>query len=133
VVAILRACQVGAPYLLKQSSLPFGSVIPVPLTDEGGVTLTNNPNYWRSAPFTVSTNPAYYYSLSADAVFATQPGQVTVVWEKLVPTNAQPSSLPPSVGTVQSGPNWFILYTNTYLVSGEPVKTPQKMYWTEGT
>jgi hypothetical protein len=132
VFAILRACQVGAPYLVKQASLPFGSVIPVPLTDERGGT-NINPNYWFAAPFGASTNLPYYYSPYANAVFATQPGQVTVVWEKSVPTSTQPTNLPALVGAVQQSGNWYILYTNTYLVSGEAVKTPQRMYWTEGT
>src|SRR5215831_16356304 len=51
VVAILRASQVGAPYLQKLSSQPFGSVLSPPLTDERGNTLTNQPNYWFVAPF----------------------------------------------------------------------------------
>jgi hypothetical protein len=137
IVAVLRAAQVGAPYLVKLTSYPFGSVIPVPLTDENGNALTNGANltYWFSAPFQSlgSTNTPYYYSPYANAVFATQPGQVSIVWEKLVPSSTQPTNLPPFVGYTLSGGNYYILYTNTYLVSGEPVKTPQKMYWTEGS
>jgi hypothetical protein len=133
VVAILRAAQVGAPFITKQASFPFGSVIPAPLTDERGTTLTNNPNYWLAGPYGASTNSPYFFSANGNAVFATQPGQVTIVWQKSVPTNSQPSNLPPFVGTVQLGGNWYILYTNTYLVSGEAVKPPQRMYWTEGT
>jgi hypothetical protein len=135
VVAILRASQVGAPYLAKQSSFAFGSIIPPPLTDEHGVGLTNNPNYWLAAPYSAGgTNVRpYYYSPYANSVFATQPGQVSIVWEKSVPTFTQPTNLPPFVGWVQQGPNYYILYTNSYLVSGEAVKTPQTIYWTEGS
>ena len=133
IAAILRACQVGAPYLVKLSSYPFGSVIPVPLTDERGVTLTNNPNYWLAAPFRSTTNLPYYYSPYANAVFGTQPGQISIVWEKTVPSGTWPANLPANVGVLSNGGNYYILYTNIYLVSGEAVKTPQEMFWTEGT
>jgi len=132
VVAVLRASQAAVPYIALQSSFPFGSVISPPLTDEHGTQLTNNPVYWLSAPFASSTNSPYYYSSSANVVFATQPGQVSIVWEKAVPSSFQPTNLPALVGAVQQGNNWYILFTNTYLVSGQPIKTPQKMYWTEG-
>jgi hypothetical protein len=134
IVAILRAAQVGAPYLVKLTSYPFGSVIPVPLTDENGVTLTNNPNYWFAAPYPPGgTNLPYYYSPYANAVFATQPGQVSIVWEKSVPTSTWPTNLPANnVGVLTNNGSFFILYTNICLVSGEAVKTPQMMFWTEG-
>ncbi|MEI6779506.1 MAG: hypothetical protein WCQ21_01180 [Verrucomicrobiota bacterium] len=133
-IAILRASEVAAPYMVKQSSYPFGSVIPMPTTDETGVTLTNNPNYWFAAPYSSGTTNtlSFYYSPHAQSVFATQPGQVSIVWEKTVPSSTRPTNLAASVGILTNGPNYYILYTNNYLVSGEAVKTPQKMYWTEG-
>jgi hypothetical protein len=135
VVAILRASQVGAPYLINLNSLPFGSVVAPPVTDYRGIPLTNQPNYWAAAPFSSggSNPPPYYYSGAANEVFATQVGQVSIVWETAVPSLSPPTNLPPSVGYTNLNGNYFILYTNIYLVSGAPVKTPQRIYWTEGS
>jgi hypothetical protein len=134
VVAILRASQVGAPYLQNLSAQPFGSVLSPPLTDERGVTLTNQPNYWFATPFPPgAANTPYYFSTAAQTVFATQPGQIAVVWEKTVPTTFQPTNLPPFVGWTLNNNSYYLLYTNLYLVSGEAVKPPQKIYWTEGS
>jgi hypothetical protein len=140
IVAILRAAQVGAPYMAKSTSYPFGSEIPVPLTDENGLTLTNEPNYWLPAPYTCSktiteysTNWSCYYSPYANKVFATQPGQISIVWQKTVPSGSPSTNPPANVGILTNGGSYYILYTNLYLVSGEPVKTPQKMFWTEGS
>ena len=134
VVAILRASQVGAPYILKLNAFPFGSVITPPLTDERGVALTNQPNYWFATPFPPgAANTPYYFSTAAQSVFATQPGQISIVWEKTIPTPFQPTNLPPFVGWTTNNNNYYLLYTNFYLVSGQAVKPPQKMYWTEGS
>ena len=135
VVAILRGAQVGAPYIVKQSSLKFGEVIPPPNITEFGSTNGVGPNYWFPVPYSsfYGTNPGSYYSASAKQVFATQPGVVTVVWQKAVPSATAPSTNAPSVGYYTNGANIYTLYTNLYLVTGEAVQTPQKMYWTEGT
>ena len=136
VVGLLRAAQVGAPYLNNLSSFPFGSVLPPPLVDETGNALLNGLNltYWQTAPLGWQTSSNYYYSTNANAVFATQPGQATVVWQKVVPTNAVPptGSLPQNFGYISNSFAYYLLFTNTYLVSGVPVKQPQNMYWTEG-
>ena len=135
VVAVLRAAQVGAPFINLLKSYPFGSVIAPPITDENGNVLTNGANltYWLAAPYSPPgvTNNTYYYSPNAGNVFATQPGQVAIIWEKTLPTATVPTNLPANVGYVQQGLAYYLLYTNTYLVSGTPVKAPQKMYWTE--
>ena len=138
---ILRACQVGAPYLVKSSSYRFGDVIPPPAVTENGAALTNGANlsYWQPAPYTnfygaqSNGTAGAYYSKSANAVFATQPGQISIVWEKLVPSATTPATNPPSVGYVTINSSVYTLYTNTYLVTGEAAKTPKKLYWTEGT
>jgi hypothetical protein len=133
VIAVLRSAQVGAPYLGQRVSFLFGSVIPVPSTDETGVTLPQGTsvNYWLPAPYTTNgyTNAPYYWSPNARAVFATQSGGIDITWQK-----ATPSLTPPSNDTnyvFQSGV-YYSLYTQHYLVSGSAVKPPQKMYWTEG-
>ena len=136
VMGVLRAAQVGAPYLNNLSSLPFGGVIAPPLVTETGGALTNGLNltYWQAAPLGWQTASNYYFSTNANAVFATQPGQPTLVWQKLAPTNAAPppGSLPPNWGYISNSFSFYLLFTNSYLVSGIPVKTPQNMYWTEG-
>lgn len=133
VVVVLRSAQVGAPYLGQQVSFLFGSVIPVPSTDENGVTLPQGTsvNYWLPAPYTTNgyTNAPYYWSPNARAVFAIQAGGIDITWQK-----ATPSQTPPSNDTnyvFQSGV-YYSLYTQHYLISGSAVKPPQKMYWTEG-
>ena len=132
VVAVLRLAQVGAPYIINLSAIPFGSVVAQPVTDENGLAISNSLSYWFQAPYSTSTNNPYYYSANAKAVFATQPGQIQVVWEKAVPATTLPTVTSIGVGILTNGPNYYILYTNIYLVSGVAVKTPQKMYWTEG-
>ena len=135
VLIVLRASQVGAPYLVKQASFKFGEFLPPPNVTEYGTTNGANANYWFPAPYATSygTNPGAYYSTSAKRVFATQPGVVTLVWQKVVPTPLAAATNVTSVGYVTIGQNIYTLYTNTYLVTGEAAQTPQKMYWTEGT
>jgi len=135
VVAILRGAQVGSPYQLKASSFPFGSAISPPSNDENGGLLPNSAasTYWMSSPFLSTNLPQnYYYSPNAKAVFATQPGQVILVWQKALPNGSKPTNLSTDVGYVEQANQFYILYTNIYTVSGEAVKTPQTMYWTEG-
>lgn len=136
VVGLLRSAQVGVPYINNLSSFQFGSVLPPPSVTENGVALTNNLNltYWQPAPFGWQNASSYYYSTNANAVFGTVAGQATVVWQKVAPTNSAPptGSLPPNFGYVSNSFSFYLLYTNNYLVSGIPVKTPQRMYWTEG-
>jgi hypothetical protein len=136
VVAVLRSAQVGAPFFSQQVSFYFGSVIGPPVTDENGTTLTNvsNLDYWIGKPYTTNnyTNAPYYYSPHAQAVFATQSGGIDIIWQKSTPTNAQPSDYAITNYLVVAG-LYYRLYQVHYLVSGAPVKTPQKMYWTEGS
>ena len=137
VALVLRSAQVGAPYLGQSFSFFFGSVIPVPITDEHGAPLPPGTSqiYWFPAPYTNNVaTPPYYWSPNAQAVFATQPGVINVTWKKFAPASA----VPPDYGTNPSGYSvesglYYTLYTANYLVSGSPVKTPEKMYWTEGS
>jgi len=139
VALILRSAQVGAPFLGQSVSFLFGSVIPVPSTDENGLALppgTSSLNYWFATPYTTNnfTNAPYYWSPNAQTVFATQPGVMNITWKKVVPTNGVPADYAanPSKYLVQDG-LYYTLYTPSYLVSGSPVKTPQTMYWTYGS
>jgi len=144
VVMVLQSAQIGAPYVSAPNTYNFGSVIPPPLTDVRGVLLPNNvAGYWQTVPWTTNNfDPAstpYYYSPNAGTVFATQPGQIQVTWISASPTNSavnwsnyvNPGGAYPSF--VTNGGGVFPLYTSTYIISGLPVKTPHKMYWTEGS
>jgi hypothetical protein len=83
---ILRRARVGAPYVAQAISFYFGSVIPVPSTDVTGTPLTNGTQYWLAQPAPYfnytngNANAYFYYSSNAGAVFATQPGSISVTW-----------------------------------------------------
>lgn len=133
VVFILRAAQVGAPYFAQSVSFYFGAVIPPPSTDENGISLPTGDNlsYWLPQPYTTNdyTNAPYYWSPNARAVFAIQAGGIDITWEKSTPTNQLPLDY---TNYVTNSGVFYRLYKVHYLVSGAAVKTPQKMYWTEG-
>ena len=137
---ILRRPLIGAAFYSAPVSYNFGSIIAPPQTDENGVTLTNQASYWQQVPRSASngTNDPYYYSPNAGVVFATQPGQVAVTWVTYksfalssVPAYVNPGDAARSYQTNGSAVN--LLYTAYYVVSGVPAKTPQNMYWTEGS
>lgn len=138
VSVVLRRAQVGAPYLSRSISFLFGSVIPVPDTDENGVTLTNivKEQYWLPEPYSTNghTNAGYYWSPHAQKVYAIQPGPVKVVWRKAASTTTPPPGYTTnSPDYMVSSGNYFRLFTASYVVSGSPAKKPRKMYWTEKT
>jgi hypothetical protein len=142
---IMRRAQVGAPYVSQQVSFYFGSVIPVPSTDVNGTPIANSTGYWLPQPasYGAYTNgnvgAFFYYSPNAGAVFATQPGPISVTWVTFarysgtniphytnqLATAGIPSYLTNNDSTVS------LLYTQNYLVSASPVKAPQNIFWTE--
>ena len=135
-VMVLRRAQIGAPYLTRQVSFPFGSIVEVPSTDEGGLPLTNivAAAYWLPQPYSTNahTNAAYYWSPHAQKVYAIQPGPMSIRWVKA----AYSSTVPPDYSTnaanyYTNGGNYFRIFTANYIVSGSPVKPPRKIYWTE--
>ncbi len=138
---VLQNVQLGAPYVSSPVSYNFGSIIPVPPTDVNGSVLTNGGSgYWQTVPYTApgATNLPYYYSPNAGVVFATQPGQVPVTWITAQSFTTTPAGYVNPGGAIYpsfytNGAYIYELYTATYLVSGIPSKTPQKMYWTEGS
>ncbi|HXR06181.1 MAG TPA: hypothetical protein VN765_02560, partial [Candidatus Acidoferrum sp.] len=137
VLAILRSAQVGAPYFAQQVSYFFGSVVPQPTVDENGLQLPSGASltYWLPQPYTsgVVSNLPYYWSPNAQAVFATQAGAIDITWQKAVPANSQPADYATNSGNyLVVGSLYYRLYKVHYIVSGAAVKTPQKMYWTEG-
>jgi hypothetical protein len=136
VVMVLRRAIVGAPYLSRQVSFPFGSVIEPPDTDENGSNLVGIANtvYWQAKPYT-NYNPntaGFYYSPHSRKVYAIQPGPIFITWQAAFPLPSAPTSGVAGVDYIISGGGYFRLYTVDYVVSSVPVKSPQKIYWTEG-
>ena len=138
---IQRLATVGAPYLCRQVTSLFGSVISVPDTDEKGVQLpagTSPAIYWQAEPYTTDsdTNTDYYWSPNANVVYATQPGPITITWMKATPYEKASApaytNLNGTVSFYTNGASVYLLYTARYIVSSSAVKTPRKMYWTEG-
>jgi hypothetical protein len=131
----LTTVEIGAPMVAQQVSFLFGSIIPVPSTDENDLILTGAPtDYWLSEPHApVGVDPKFYFSPHALEVFATESGVVDVVWVTQATTTTEPADFGanPEKYLVDSG-NYRTLYKQTYLVSGSPVKAPQKIYWNVG-
>lgn len=139
VVLVLRRGQIAAPYLCRQISFKFGAIVEVPETDERGRLLdVVKETYWLAEPYSTNKHEesAYYWSPNARKVFAVQAGPVFITWKKAEPytvatkpTDYENPGGPPSFET--NGASIYLLYTMRYVVSGSPVKTPRKMYWTE--
>ncbi|MGE3309431.1 MAG: hypothetical protein AB7O66_05620 [Limisphaerales bacterium] len=140
VVIVLRRAQVGAPFLSRDVSFSFGSVVPTPIKDERGVILppADLATYWLPEPYTTNnhSNSGYYWSRHARLLYAIQPGPIFITWRKATPYTAanKPAGYvnpngPASYET--NGANIFLLFTEQYVVSGSPAKTPRKMYWTQ--
>lgn len=139
VIMVLRRAQIGAPYLSRQVSFAFGSIVPPPVKDESGVILDgpNATSYWLPEPHTVTghTNTGYYWSPHARLVYASQPGPLAITWVKAAPipvaTVVNYVNVNGDVSFRTNGANKFLLYTERYVVSGAAVKPPRKMYWTQ--
>ena len=145
---VLQQAQVGAPYVSLPPSLFFGSVIAPPLSDDTGIGTGGGSAYWRNSPLDTVlqgiTNDPFYYSVNAQQVFATQAGQINITWigaaeypnaAAVVYTNSAGQFLSPPVPSLitNSDSTVSVLYTVSYIVSPTPVKTPQTIYWTEGS
>ena len=140
IVIVQRQAQVGAPYLCRQTTCLFGSVITVPETYETSLSITNGAasSYWLPEPYTTNNheNAGYYWSPNARAVYAVQSGPITITWTKATPyTSATVPAYTNLNGTASfstNGSSIYLLYTVRYIVSSSAVQTPRKMYWTEG-
>jgi hypothetical protein len=135
---VMTSAQVGAPFMMRRTAFLFGSIIPVPDTDENGQILPSNlfrEDYWLAEPYSVNrhTNAPYYWSPHARTVFAIQPGPISITWKRNNPTTIKPSDYDanPSKYSLETG-NYYRLFTASYVVSGSAVKTPRSIYWTEG-
>ncbi|MHB9006230.1 MAG: hypothetical protein ACYDC1_04810 [Limisphaerales bacterium] len=132
---ILRRAQVGATFMSREVSFFFAGAIPVPETDEAGRLLSASAReaYWLAQPHTTNqhANAGYYWSPHARLVYAVQPGPITITWRKATPVSAIPDG-ESAIDFHQDGGNYYRLFTENYVVSGNPVKPPRKIYWTEG-
>jgi hypothetical protein len=140
VLMVLRRAQIGAPYFSRRVSFSFGSVITPPLKDENGILLPADTatTYWRAEPYTENNHEdhnGFYWSPHARLVYAIQSGPMQVSWIKAVPYSLAtvPAYTNPNgpVSFRTNGANVFLVYTENYVASGSPVKTPRKMYWTQ--
>ncbi len=138
ILYVLRASQAGAPTFGRLSVFNFGAIISPPLTDEGGNLLSQPNTYWAAEPYSTNghvfigatiTPAGYYYSPHAQAVFATQPGPIQVVWRKAESATGTLSG----DNKVRIGGLDYALTNASYIVSGVASKTPRKLYWTEKT
>ena len=141
VVMQLQRAQVGAPFLNRPVSYLFGSVIAPPSVDYEGTLLANAQDlatYWSAEPYSTNNheNSAYYWSPHAEQVYAVQSGPISIVWRKAIPytESTAPTNYVNEQGSasfVTNLPNIYLLKTESYLISGSPIKTPRKIYWTE--
>ncbi|MCP5526942.1 MAG: hypothetical protein H7A47_09065 [Verrucomicrobiales bacterium] len=146
VVAVLQSARVGAPYLSRQVSFLFGSLVAVPETDEDGKLLANrNPpvrpeDYWFAEPHWPAgqreldgshQGAPYYWSPHARAVFAVQPGPITITWKRMQPSLTEPPDYAqnPANYSEESGA-YYRLFRASHVVSGSAVKPPRRIYWT---
>ena len=137
---IQRRVTVGAPFLGRQTSLSFGSIVSVPITDEKGTLLSgvSAASYWIPEPYGVESglDSGFYWSPHARKVFAIQSGPIRITWRKSAPYTAAtvPTSYVNPGGPVSfetNGTSIYLLYTDSLVVSGSSVKPAKKMYWTE--
>jgi hypothetical protein len=138
---VLARATLGAPYYSRASSLRFGQVISPPEFGITGAALAGvTPEiYWRAEPHTANAhaNDRFYWSPHARAVFASQPGPISIIWRRNDPLQPTPADGPdgasanPPKYAVEGG-LYFPLTNISYVVSGSPGKTPVKtIYWTE--
>ena len=137
VVVIMLAGRVGGGYAPAVYNFKFGATIPVPdaAIDASPLGPTAALNYWVSAPFTTNNHAGsgYHFSPNAGKVFATQSGQVRVIWRRA-------DSLPTRPGDFAGNENvkyalvdgfYYELQTKTYVVAGSAVQPTRLMGWTE--
>ncbi len=142
-VRLVMRAQVGASWISQESSLLFGSVIPVPDTDIDGTPFTGGvqaTNYWASEPFSTNNHAgaAYYYSPHAKKVFAIQAGDVRLVWRRSTPLPNAVDNPPADYAgnenvkyTLIAG-QYFQLLPSQLVTSEGAYKLTRKLYWTEG-
>ncbi|MGK0189037.1 MAG: hypothetical protein ACI9R3_004854, partial [Verrucomicrobiales bacterium] len=109
----LRSVKMGRPMVLRTVSFPLGSVIKRPDRKPNGAPL--DPDVFAEAEFYFkepanAASGRFYWSPHAEKVFATEPGVITVDWKERLSGN---------------------VFTQSYTISGSPVKPSKTIYWTE--
>lgn len=146
VVVVLRRAQIGVPYVSRAVAFAFGSVVPVPDTDENGVLLSSlNPPvdpevYWLPEPYlaggvddqSYTETTGFYWSKHAGKVYAIQSGPIQITWVKREYHTTQPTDYSEDLYWNRNG-IFYRLNTVNYIVSSAPAaETPiRRMYWTE--
>ncbi|MBK1875703.1 hypothetical protein [Pelagicoccus mobilis] len=125
--------EAGVYYRLYEHShvgVSRGDSIPPPLVEADGATALaeTDTTYWNPIPYVLRATERYHYSASANAVFATQPGPVSVTWQRIEPTAGDHSG---DDNYVENGGRYYRLLNKRYVISGSPVKEPKKIYWSE--
>ncbi|MCF7674053.1 MAG: hypothetical protein K9M97_01820 [Akkermansiaceae bacterium] len=132
----LQMAKIGRPIVLRQVTIPLGSLVERPDRQPNGAPIPpDDPNFYLPEPWNSIAGNAdpgdpriyngapvskgrFYWSPHAQSVFATEPGQVTVIWKLRTPANGIPDD-----------PENFVI--RTVSVSGSPVKSPRRLFWTE--
>lgn len=119
-------------YTYTHATATRGQGIVPPSEDEDGNPIDDN-DYWRARPNELRSTERYHYSESANAVFATQSGPVTVVWRELLPTSQSTEDLDTeNLPYMTEGGLTYRLLPQRYIISGAPVKEAKTIYWTGG-
>ncbi len=116
----LESSLLALPLVGRQPTYLFGDVIPRPLVDDNGAAVLETDyfpepdNSPTSLNFATSglTAGRFYYSPHAKAVFATQPGAVTVVWRFRQPHTPQTVTL-------------------NYIIGASAGRDAKRIFWTE--
>lgn len=118
-------------YSHSHAGISRGDAIAPPSVKEDRTTALDNTesNYWNAQPHDLRATERYHFSKSSNSVFATQPGPVNVIWQRLEPTAGNHSG---DDDYIEVGGLFYRLYNKRYIISGSPVKAPKTMYWTEG-
>ncbi len=137
---VLLRARIGSPVVARGVDFLFGSIIPVPDTDEFGILLSSrNPlvrpeDYWAAEPHTTNdhTGAPYYWSPNARVVFATKPGAVEITWRKVQGSRTAPGTVASPTNSVLEVGQYYTLFTKKVVVSGSLIKPSRTIYWTQG-
>ena len=130
IVLVLRAAQLGAPYISRKTSFRFGAIIIPPSTDVDGKPLaaTVRPtDYWYPEPFPIEKEIAqYHWSPNARCVYATEAGEIRIRWRTMQPSDSKSSGLSTTIGG-----HTYAVVESHYAVTWQATKPTRKLYWTE--
>ena len=135
---VLLRARFGSPVVARGVDFLFGSIIPVPDTDEFGTLLSSlnlrPENYWAAEPHSINNHAGapYYWSPNARVVFATKPGTVEIAWRKVQGAGTAPGTSASPTNSVSEAGQFYTLFTKKAVVSGSLIKPSRTIYWTQG-